>query len=177
MRAAPWPTLNKVLPRMTRAERASSKFFGLAVDSRIPSANALAGVIESMPAIHFGSSARSPFGGLFCHCLTASANRSAPTATRITPVVGEDRLELGSGNSQDKNAKKATATAMPTTQPSSRATLVLLGFGDSSSRTVEMMVVGLIAIPIASGSISPNAVPMRISLRGKPDLVCDCHTL
>ena len=70
------------------------------------------------------------------------------------------------GNSVDSWLKRATAPPTPTTQPTSKPRVLLVAF-DNNIRTVAVMVVGLIAMPIARGSSSPIADPMTINyLRG-----------
>ena len=55
-----------------------------------------------------------------------------------------------------------TATTMPSTQPSRNPMLVPFAFGDSSMRIAAMIGIGLIAMPSASGRMSPMTDPMLL---------------
>src|SRR5829696_1710009 len=159
-----WPMLSPASATMTPAERAINRFFGTTADNSRPSTSALPGAIESTPAIHFDNSARSPLAARPRHCLSAKTTRSTPTTILITAAARDDPLESCIANRPGSNAKSATAPPTPTTQPTSRATVLLFACGDSNIRTIVMIVVTLIAIATARGSSSPIAVPMRIRL-------------
>ena len=58
---------------------------------------------------------------------------------------------------------------IPTSQPSRKPTLVAFARGDSNIRMTAMIGTGLIAIPTASGRISPMTEPTA----NLPDCFCD----
>ena len=63
------------------------------------------------------------------------------------------------------SVNSTTATTMPSTQPSRNPMLVPFAFGDSSMRIAAMIGMGLIAMPSASGRMSPMTDAM---LRSSP---------
>ncbi len=76
------------------------------------------------------------------------------------PWIGFEASGSWLGMREDSRVNTTTATTMPTTQPMRNPTLVTLAFGESSMRIAAMIGTGLIAMPSASGRISPIAVPI-----------------
>jgi hypothetical protein len=104
----------------------------------------------------------SPLAGRFRHCLNASNTRSTPVTIVMTEAAGGEPPERRVGNRSASSVKPSAAPATPTTQPTSRPTVLLFAFGDNSMKTVVMIVVTAMAMATASGGSSPIAVPMRL---------------
>ena len=77
----------------------------------------------------------------------------------IQPAMGFEASGPCSGMIELSSVKTVTATTMPSSQPTRNPTLVPFAFGESSMRIAAMIGIGLIAIPIASGRISPMTAP------------------
>ncbi len=160
MALAPWRTLKAVSPRMKPADRARSRFFGTTADNRAPSMSARPAVIESMSDIHFGDSGCSRGSGRHLPPLLGGYQHEAdPAASLIAPLEGEGTSRLGRRQLCREQRKRPTATPTPSAHPTRRLTVLPPALVDSNIRSVVVIVVGLMAIPIASGSIAPSATP------------------
>ena len=82
----------------------------------------------------------------------------------MTPATGLAASGSLAGMIEESSSNSTTATMMPSTQPSRNPMLVPLAFGESSMRMAAMIGIGLIAMPRASGRMSPMTLPMRCLL-------------
>jgi hypothetical protein len=157
------PKLRLAPPMINPAEIAISRFFGFTADSKNPSPKLLAAVMESIADIHFGISGCSPSAGRPRHCFTAKYSNSVPKMILITPWTGDEPEGSCWGSTDDSKVNNTIAMTMPASQPSRKPTLVVLALGDSSVKIAAMIGIGLIAIPIANGKISPMTPTTRFS--------------
>src|SRR5688572_8904857 len=130
------------------------RFFGFTADNKNPSPKALPAVMESMADIHFGMLACSPSAGRVRHCLIAKNSSSAPRMILMTPATG-DGPPVSCGMIEESRVNKTMATTMPASHPNKNPTLVLFARGDSSIKIAAMIGIGLMAMPMANGRISP----------------------
>ena len=129
---------------------------GLSAESRTPKPSALTGVKPSIACIHFGIAASSPGFGRPFHCFTPSAMAPRPSSrTTMSPSDGPLASSVAPVASRRRKTSSVTSV-MPATQPTRNAGPLTRALTENSIRMQAMIGMGLIAIPIASGSRLPS---------------------
>src|SRR6266581_5281891 len=139
---------------------ASSRFLGLAPARSAANPSAVSGLNLSTAPIHCGIGAWSSPRGRLRNCRSATRSSRAPRTSfiQLTQVAGSPDWLAPAG--------PATASTIvptmprPSSQPARNARPLALARGVVSISTTAMMGIGLIAIPIASGSDPPMAWPI-----------------
>ncbi len=137
------------------AARFSIRFLGLIPDSSAAMPNDFTGVKVSSACIHLGSGAASPCRGRPCHCRSATMRSSTPRTSFTALAAVEGPPVSASPAAFATTSAMPPTTASPAIQPNRNASPLLRAFGVMSIRMIAMIGTGLIAMPRASGRISP----------------------
>src|SRR5271165_7339135 len=148
---------------------ASSKFLGLAPDRTAARPNAAGGVVLSIVAIHLGiCGCSSPCGRpRNCRAATSSSRTPRTILTQLTQVAGDPDLPAPADPDRDNTI--APTMPRPISQPRTKAGPLTLALRLVSMSTTAMIGIGLSAIPTASGSDPPMALPITPPRRAVAD--------
>src|SRR5271166_883806 len=139
---------------------ASSRFLGLAPDRRAARPSAAGGLVLSIVAIHFGICASSPPCGLRRNWRAATSSSRTPSTilTQLTQAAGDPDLLAPPVPATARTM--APTMLRPSSQPRMNAGPLTLALRLVSMSTTAMIGIGLSAIPTASGSDPPMALPI-----------------
>ena len=154
------------------AAAARMRFLGLTPPNSAPTASERPGVKRSSAAIHFGSGASSPGCGRFRNPRHARNSSTTPSAifSRVTAVRGP--LESAASAASVSRSAPPPTTARASSQPPRNAGPLVRARGVVRMRITATMASGLMAMPIARGSISPIAPPTVLLRRRVNPIIC-----
>src|SRR5580692_1556671 len=155
-----WPPGMPVWAIAEPPATASSKFLGLAPDRTAARPNAAGGPVLSIVAIHLGICGCSSPCGRPRNCRSATSSSRTPRAilTQLTQVAGDPDLLAPPAPARDKTM--APTMPRPISQPRTKTGPLTLALRLVSMSTTAMIGIGLSAIPTASGSDPPMALPI-----------------